>query len=80
MIRTAIRPEFSQTLYQTFVKPAQDLIQLAADLAHKRVVYKQTYIELSRCSDRELEDISIARYDIRKIAREAAQTSIKGNA
>lgn len=33
----------------------------------------RTYVELSNLSDRELADLNISRYDLRRIAREAAQ-------
>lgn len=36
-------------------------------------VYKQTYEELMTLTDRELDDIGIARCDIRMIARETAR-------
>ncbi len=37
-------------------------------------LYRQTYDELQLLSDRELNDIGIARCDIRKIARESAES------
>ncbi len=46
------------------------LERLQAALArHHR--YRQTVFELSSCSDRDLDDLGIARSDIHRIAREA---------
>lgn len=39
-------------------------------------VYDSTYLELSRLSDRDLEDLGIIRYDIPKIAHEAANQKV----
>jgi len=41
-------------------------------LEHRRV-YLRTLRELSSCTDRELDDLGIARADIYRIARQAAQ-------
>ena len=43
-------------------------------------LYRQTYEELQLLSDRDLNDIGIARADIRKIARDTAEASIEGMA
>lgn len=42
-------------------------------LMHRKS-YNQTVFELSACSDRELADMGIVRSDIRRLAREAAQS------
>lgn len=34
--------------------------------------YRQTLRELNACSDRELSDMGISRFDVRRLAREAA--------
>jgi len=34
--------------------------------------YRQTYDELARLSNRELDDLGISRYDIRSVARKAS--------
>lgn len=39
-------------------------------------VYRQTYDELQMLTDRELDDIGIARYDIRAIARDTAASGL----
>jgi uncharacterized protein YjiS (DUF1127 family) len=39
-------------------------------------LYRQTYDELQLLSDRDLNDIGIARCDIRKIARDTAEANI----
>ena len=43
--------------------------------AQRRRVFLRTCRELEACSDRELADIGIARADIRRLAREAAETA-----
>jgi len=40
----------------------------------RRAAYNKTLNELSSCTDRDLNDLGIARYDIPRIAREAADT------
>lgn len=46
----------------------------AIALRRKRsTVYRQTYNELVGLSDRDLYDLGISRYDIRRLATEAAQ-------
>ncbi len=40
---------------------------------HTRSVYLRTLRELMSCTDRELDDLGIARSDIEDIARQAAQ-------
>ncbi|MEM8916850.1 MAG: DUF1127 domain-containing protein [Pseudomonadota bacterium] len=47
------------------------LVSAVSDRWEQHVEYKRTLDELRRLSDRELEDIGIARYDIRAIARGA---------
>mgnify|MGYP001812053894 CR=1 FL=1 len=42
------------------------------ELNIRRKSYNQTVFELSWCSDRDLSDLGIARCDIRRLAREAA--------
>ncbi len=39
-------------------------------------LYRQTYDELQSLSDRDLDDIGIARCDIRQIARDTAEATI----
>ncbi len=43
-----------------------------SELLVRRKVERTTYFELSALSDRELNDLGIARCDIRRIARETA--------
>jgi uncharacterized protein YjiS (DUF1127 family) len=43
-------------------------------------LYRQTYDELQLLSDRDLNDIGIARCDIRKIARDTAEATMRGHA
>jgi len=38
---------------------------------HRRIKYRQCIRELSACSDRDLNDLGIARSDITRLAREA---------
>ena len=47
-----------------------DSRQLISETLVRRKKYQQTVRELSRCSDRELNDFGIARSDIRQLARE----------
>jgi uncharacterized protein YjiS (DUF1127 family) len=49
------------------------LLQSGAQALRRYRVYSQTYAELSALSDRELADLGISRFDIRQVAREAAQ-------
>ncbi len=42
-----------------------------------RRTYRRTYEELLALNDRELDDIGIARHDIRRIARETAEYAVK---
>lgn len=43
-------------------------------------LYRETYEELQLLSDRDLNDIGIARCDIRKIARQTAEANLAGRA
>lgn len=43
--------------------------------AHRRQVFLRTFRELEACSDRDLDDIGIARADIRRLAREASESA-----
>ena len=43
----------------------------------RRKSYNQTVFELSWCSDRDLSDLGIARCDIRRLAKEAADLKVK---
>ena len=51
------------------------LIDSMRKSAQRRKIYLSTCRELEACSDRELDDIGIARADIRRLAREAADTA-----
>ena len=53
----------------------QLIAALRRQLAVHRV-YKQTYEELMTLTDRELDDIGIARCDIRTMARETAKEAV----
>lgn len=48
-----------------------DLRIAASRYAARRAAYRRTFDELASLTDRELADLSIARADIRRIAREA---------
>jgi len=41
-------------------------------LGKRYAAYQRTVRELSACSDRELADMGISRFDVRRLAREAA--------
>ena len=43
----------------------------------RRKSFHQTVHELSYCSDRDLSDLGIARCDIRRLAREAAELKVR---
>jgi len=47
------------------------LTERVAAAHHRRIRYHQCIRELSACSDRDLNDLGIARSDIKRIAREA---------
>lgn len=42
----------------------------------RHLVYRQVVFELSGYSDRELEDLGIARYDIERLARESSLLNV----
>lgn len=43
----------------------------------RRAVYRQTIAELKSLSERDLGDLGISRYDINRVAREAAAAKVK---
>lgn len=43
----------------------------------RRTAYDQTYRELACLTDRELNDLGFARFDIRQIAKDAADESVR---
>ncbi|MEM9105487.1 MAG: DUF1127 domain-containing protein [Pseudomonadota bacterium] len=43
----------------------------------RRKSYKQTVLELSWCDERDLADLGIARFDIRRLAKEAAELKVQ---
>lgn len=43
-----------------------------ADYLERRKHYRRSVYELSLCSDRDLRDLGISRFDIRRLSREAA--------
>ena len=58
------------------LSPLAGLARLRAEWRHaarRRAVYRQTHAELSALNTRELADLDIARSDILRIAREAAE-------
>lgn len=54
------------------VQRMRDAFEQSRRNAAARKVYRQTYAELSTLSQRELDDLGIARANIDEIAREAA--------
>lgn len=52
---------------------AARLFDAIAEAAQQRAAYTQTVAELSALTDRELNDLGIARTDIQAIARKAVQ-------
>lgn len=51
------------------------LTRAVSEFLRRDLVRRQTYAELSVLSDRELADLNISRYDIRRIAAEAARNA-----
>ena len=56
-----------------FVKFIADRRKWLQEALMRRKSYNQTVYELSICSDRDLADMGISRWDIRRLARESAQ-------
>lgn len=75
MAHESILPELPQLVSRRWSSAVRDIIGRYREWAHRRKVYNSTFRELARCSDRDLADISIARYDIPRIAAEAARTA-----
>ena len=65
------------TLRQTAARPLslslETLLRDAADRLRAHRVYARTRAELSRLTDRDLDDLGILRGDIDAVAREAAE-------
>lgn len=53
----------------------RNMITAFAEAIERRVVAKRTYEELSRLTDRELEDIGLTRWDINNVAAEAGRAA-----
>jgi uncharacterized protein YjiS (DUF1127 family) len=51
---------------------AEMLLQSGAQALRRHRIYSRTLAELSALSDRELADLGMSRFDIRRVAREAA--------
>lgn len=51
---------------------AEMLLQSGAQALRRHRIYSRTLAELSALSDRELADLGLSRFDIRRVAREAA--------
>lgn len=53
----------------------RNMITAFAEAVERRVVAKRTYEELSRLTDRELEDIGLTRWDINNVVAEAGRAA-----
>lgn len=51
---------------------AETLLLAGAQYLRRQRVYSRTRVELSALTDRELADLGISRFDIARVAREAA--------
>jgi uncharacterized protein YjiS (DUF1127 family) len=54
------------------VARVEALLVAGAQLLRRRRIYSRTQAELSALTDRELADLGISRFDIARVAREAA--------
>jgi uncharacterized protein YjiS (DUF1127 family) len=63
----------NETTTNTFSGRIGGLFDAIALRRKRSNVFRQTYNELVGLSDRELYDLGISRYDIRRLATEAAQ-------
>ncbi len=72
MAHELILPELPRLVSRRWSSAVKDMTRRYREWAHRREVYNKTFHELAHCSDRELADISITRYDIPRIADEAA--------
>ena len=62
--------DFRGTLFQEIRKNLVEM-RTRVETSHRRwKSYRNTVFELSQCSDRDLNDLGIARCDIRRLARE----------
>ncbi len=50
------------------------VVKMVKDSAEKRRVYRQTVLELSNLSDRDLSDLGISRFEITALARATVYT------
>ncbi len=55
----------------------RDIRRWLQEMHIRRKSYHQTVFELSWCDDRELADMGIARYEIRRLAKEAADLKVQ---
>lgn len=55
----------------------KDIHRWLREMHIRRKSYNQTVFELSWCDDRELADMGIARWDIRRLAKEAADLKVQ---
>lgn len=69
IIRTTTRAEVILDALRTFFHHTRDQLR---SFLKRRKVYKRTFHELARLTDRELADLGIPRSNIRRLAQEAA--------
>ena len=55
----------------------KEIHRLLQEARIRRRSYNRTVFELSCCDDRELADLGIARFDIRRLAKEAAALKVQ---
>lgn len=73
MAHDAVLPELSRMFLRRWSSAFTEITRRHREWVHQRRVYKKTFSELALCSDSDLADISISRYDIPGIAAEAAR-------
>lgn len=59
------------------VERVQDLFAGLRASLRRRAVYRQTIAELKALTERDLGDLGISRWDINRVAREAADAQVK---
>jgi len=67
---TTNSPEIHRLITSRIRDYFNDRLQMISEGLARRSRYQQTVHELSQFSDRDLRDFGIARYDIRRLARE----------